>query len=102
MNQWWISDDTRYSYKVINDEKRLTKARKMQYGSQVDTQFSAAVEAAKTGLLDLVKANGQGSLYAVLSPMMAIEEAWLFGRAMRGDRSAGGAGAGTGADDGAD
>jgi NADH-quinone oxidoreductase subunit G len=83
VNQWWISDDTRYSYKVINDEKRLTKARKMQYGSQVDTQFSVALETARTGLLDLVKANGQGSLYAVLSPMMAIEEAWLFGRAMR-------------------
>ncbi len=83
VNQWWISDDTRYSYKVIGDEKRLKHARKMQYGSQVDTQFTAAIETAKTALIDLVKANGQGSLYAVLSPMMAIEEAWLFGRAIR-------------------
>src|SRR5580658_3416040 len=58
VNQWWISDDTRYSYKVIGDEKRLKQARKMQYGSQVDTQFSGAMEMAKTGLVDLVKANG--------------------------------------------
>jgi NADH-quinone oxidoreductase subunit G len=83
VNTWWISDDTRYSYKVLRDAKRLTQARKMQYGSQVDTTFAAALQTAKNGLVDLVKANGQGSVYAVLSPMMAIEEAWLFARAVR-------------------
>ena len=29
VNGWWISDDTRYSYKVIAEEKRLTKPRKV-------------------------------------------------------------------------
>jgi NADH-quinone oxidoreductase subunit G len=83
VNTWWISDDTRYSYKVINDEKRLTTPRKAQYGAQIDTTYSSALEAAKAGLVDLVKANGQGCIYAMMSPMMAIEEAWLFGRAIR-------------------
>ncbi len=83
VNTWWISDDTRYSYKVLADEKRLTKARKIQYGSQIDTTYSSALEAAKSGLVDLVKTNGAGSVYGMLSPMMTIEEAWLFGRAMR-------------------
>jgi NADH-quinone oxidoreductase subunit G len=83
VNTWWISDDTRHSYMVIGDDKRLTKPRKLQYGSQVDTIFSTALSTAKTGLLELVKANGPGSIYAMLSPMMAIEEAWLLGRAIR-------------------
>src|SRR4051812_12946868 len=33
VNTWWISDDTRYSYKAANDEKRLRGSRRMQYGS---------------------------------------------------------------------
>jgi NADH-quinone oxidoreductase subunit G len=83
VNTWWISDDTRYSYKVVGDEKRLRTARKTQYGSQIDTSYSHALEAAKAGLVELVKTNGQGCIYAMMSPMMAIEEAWLFGRAIR-------------------
>jgi NADH-quinone oxidoreductase subunit G len=83
VNTWWISDDTRYSYQVLEDKRRLTTPRKLQYGAQVDTNFSTALETAKAGLLDLVKTNGQGSIYAVMSPMMACEEAWLFGKAIR-------------------
>jgi NADH-quinone oxidoreductase subunit G len=83
VNTWWISDDTRYSYQIIADSKRLTKPMKLQYGAQVETSFSTAFEAAKSGLFDLVKTNGNGSIYAVLSPMMACEEAWLAGKAIR-------------------
>jgi len=83
VNTWWISDDTRYSYKVIDDPKRLTTPMKLQYGAQVETTFTVALDAAKAGLVDAVKTNGNGSLYAVLSPMMACEEAWLFGKAIR-------------------
>src|SRR6185503_2964675 len=32
VNTWWISDDTRYSYKPLNDAKRLRSARRIQYG----------------------------------------------------------------------
>src|SRR5450432_1648881 len=42
VNTWWISDDTRYSYQVMDDKKRLTRPRKLQYGAQVDTTFSTA------------------------------------------------------------
>jgi NADH-quinone oxidoreductase subunit G len=83
VNTWWISDDTRYSYKAVHDEKRLTTAMKTQYGTQVAAPFTAAREAAETELKNLAKANGPGSLYAVLSPMMASEEAWLLGRWIR-------------------
>jgi NADH-quinone oxidoreductase subunit G len=83
VNTWWISDDTRYSYKIIKDPKRLTTPMKLQYGAQVETSFGTALDAAKAGLVDAVKTNGPGSIYAVLSPMMACEEAYLLGKAIR-------------------
>src|SRR5689334_23384674 len=35
VNQWWISDDTRYSYKPVHDENRLRVAMKTELGGQV-------------------------------------------------------------------
>jgi len=83
VNTWWISDDTRYSYKPIHDTKRLKAARRIQYGSQVDTQYTRAIEEADEGLRRVVAESGQGSLYALLSPMMACEEAFLLGTYIR-------------------
>ena len=83
VNTWWISDDTRYSYKVLGDEKRLMLPRKTQYGAQVEVPFGSALEAAKAGLVEAVKAGGRGSIYALMSPMMACEEAYLLGKAIR-------------------
>jgi NADH-quinone oxidoreductase subunit G len=84
VNQWWISDDTRYSYKPVHDEKRLRGAKKVQYGTQVDVPYGKAIEETDAGLKDVVAKNGPGSLYALLSPMMACEEAWLLGQYIRG------------------
>jgi NADH-quinone oxidoreductase subunit G len=84
VNTWWISDDTRYSYKPVNDEKRLRGARRAQYGSQIDTTFHKAVDEADAGLR-AASDHGKtpGSLYALLSPMMACEEAYLLGKYVR-------------------
>src|SRR5947208_4122480 len=79
VNQWWISDDTRYSYKAVHSDKRLTKPRRIQYGSQIDTHYGKAVDEAADGLKAVAAKEGAGSLYAVLSPMMACEEAYLLG-----------------------
>jgi NADH-quinone oxidoreductase subunit G len=83
INGWWISDDTRYSYKAVHDTARLRAAKRPQYGSQIETTFHNALEQAKQELTAIVQKNGPGSLYAVLSPMMACEEAWLLGKAIR-------------------
>ncbi|MGB7160244.1 MAG: 2Fe-2S iron-sulfur cluster-binding protein [Tepidisphaeraceae bacterium] len=83
VNQWWISDDTRYSYKAVHDEKRLKGAMRMQYGTQVDATEGKAIAEADEGLKQVAKENGPGSLYAVLSPMMGCEEAWLLGTYLR-------------------
>src|SRR5947209_8652933 len=83
VNQWWISDDTRYSYKAVHDENRLCQARRTQYGTQVETTYNKAIDDAQAGLKDVVAKNGPASLFALLSPMMACEEAWLLGQAIR-------------------
>jgi NADH-quinone oxidoreductase subunit G len=82
-NQWWISDDTRYSGKVLREPGRLTQAMRTQYGSQIAVSVHKAVEAAVTELESVVASKGPGSLYAMLSPMMACEEAYLLGKAIR-------------------
>src|SRR3954463_12224513 len=71
VNQWWISDDTRYSFKPIHDANRLKQAMRMQYGTQIPTLFNHAIDEGAAGLKNIVKENGAGSLYALLSPMMA-------------------------------
>jgi NADH-quinone oxidoreductase subunit G len=82
VNQWWISDDTRYSWHFVHSEGRLKQARRKQYGTPIETGFGNALE---VGLAELkaLASGGAGSLYAMLSPMMACEEAWLLGRAIR-------------------
>jgi NADH-quinone oxidoreductase subunit G len=83
VNQWWISDDTRYSWKPVHSADRLRQPMRMQYGSQVETEYGNAIEEAAAGIKDVVKAGGPGSVYAVLSPMMSCEEAWLLGKWIR-------------------
>ncbi len=83
VNTWWISDDTRHSYHIVHAEQRLRQAMKTQYGSQVPTDYDSAINEALAGLKKTAAEGGEGSLYAVLSPMMACEEAWLLGQAIR-------------------
>jgi len=80
VNQWWISDDTRYSYKVLTDERRLKQATRKEHGAPAAAPFAQALEAAAAGLKAAAKTGG---LYAVLSPMMSCEEAWLLGKYIR-------------------
>lgn len=82
VNRWWISDDTRYSYKALYDPRRLKTARRMQYNAQVETTIERAMADADR-LLRQTAAGAAGVLFAVLSPMLACEEAWLLGRYIR-------------------
>ena len=83
VNRWWISDDTRYSYKAVHDASRLRQARKLQYGAPADVSYAKAIDEAANGLRNVVQSHGEGSLYAMLSPMMACEEAYLLGKYIR-------------------
>lgn len=83
VNTWWISDDTRYCWKPVHSDKRLRRPQRLQYGAQIETTYIKAVDEAGAGLKEIVEKNGNGSIYAILSPMMACEEAWLLGTAIR-------------------
>jgi NADH-quinone oxidoreductase subunit G len=83
VNKWWISDDTRYSYKVVHDQDRLRQARRKMHGIQIDSTFPEAIEHAKQSLAAMVEHSGPGSIYGVFSPMMGCEEAWLLGKVIR-------------------
>ncbi|HEX4793643.1 MAG TPA: 2Fe-2S iron-sulfur cluster-binding protein [Humisphaera sp.] len=83
VNKWWISDDTRYCYKPIHAENRLRGAMRRELGALSKVTFQQAIESAIAGLKKVVAESGQGSLFAMLSPMMACEEAWLLGQAIR-------------------
>lgn len=83
VNQWWISDDTRYSYHAIADERRLRVAMKKNLGAPAPAEYAHAVDAAVAGLKAVVAEKGQGSIYAVLSPMLPSEEAYLLGKFIR-------------------
>jgi NADH-quinone oxidoreductase subunit G len=82
VNTWWISDDTRYSYKIIQHANRLTSAYKKEHGALAATTSHEAFDLAAKQLKSLA-AQGPAVLYAVLSPMMACEEAYLLGLAIR-------------------
>lgn len=83
VNTWWISNDSRYSYKALYGENRLKQAARKEHGAQVPTTISQGVEQAVAALKKRVAEHGEASLYAMLSPMMACEEAWLFAQAIR-------------------
>jgi len=80
VNEWWISDDSRYAYKVLTDPRRLHQAKHKEYGGPAPITNAKAIEAAAAGLK---AAAATGRLYAVLSPMMSCEEAWLLGKWIR-------------------
>src|SRR5205814_9336274 len=76
-------DDTRYNYKAVGDPNRLRGARRIQYGTQIETSYSSAIEHADAELRRIHEENGDGSGFALLSPMMACEEAYLLGNYVR-------------------
>jgi NADH-quinone oxidoreductase subunit G len=82
-NKWWISDYTRYSYKVLEAPNRLANATKLAFGAPSVVPFGEALEEADKTLRNVAKENGAGSLYAVLSPMMPCEEAYLLAKYVR-------------------
>jgi len=81
VNKWWISDEVRYGWKFIHSDERLAEPRRLQYGEQVGTSFSAAYDEIDERL---AAARSAGSKVAALvSPMLSCEEAYLMGRWVR-------------------
>jgi NADH-quinone oxidoreductase subunit G len=82
VNDYWICDEGRYSYKAANDPNLLAA---MYVRANNDLQPAAIDEAVKTvdrGLKEI--AGGGGTIAAVLSPFLTVEEAFLLARYVKG------------------
>ncbi len=84
VNKWWISDEVRYGWKFVHREDRLRSPARMQYGSQVECDWSRAYDETRDKLKAVVSEKGNGSLALLLSPMLSCEEAYLLGKLVRG------------------
>jgi NADH-quinone oxidoreductase subunit G len=84
VNGWWISDEIRYGWKFVRREDRLTQARRRTEQGQQPCAPAAARRQLRDNFRHLAQENGPGALGAVISPMIASEEAWLLGRFLRG------------------
>jgi NADH-quinone oxidoreductase subunit G len=83
VNQWWCSDDTRLSYQPVHSDARLRLPMKRVQGALAPVDFNEALKGAIEGLRNATREGGPGNLFAVLSPMMGCEEAWLLGKWIR-------------------
>ena len=82
VNDYWICDEGRYSYKAANDPNLLAA---MYVRANEDLQPAPIDEAMKTvdrGLKEI--AGGGGTIAAVLSPFLTVEEAFLLARYVKG------------------
>jgi len=82
VNKWWISDEIRYGWKFVHDERRMTMPRRQQYGTAVETEWKRAYGDAHDGLKSAA-ASGAGSIALMVSPMLSCEEAYLLGLMVR-------------------
>jgi len=84
VNQWWISDEIRHSWRFIHSEDRLRVPMRRQYGTQTQTTWEHAYQEIREHFKQIVQERGPGSLAVMVSPMLGCEEAYLLGRFVRG------------------
>lgn len=83
VNKWWISDEIRYGWKFVHSEDRLVSPVRQQLGGPVESDWNHTLHDAANGLKKAAQDGGTGSLAVVVSPMLAIEEAFLLGKLAR-------------------
>jgi NADH-quinone oxidoreductase subunit G len=82
VNDYWICDEGRYSYKAANDPGLLSAMYVRKDGDLQPAPIDQALAAADRGLRQAVE---QGGVVAgVLSPFLTVEEAFLMARYLKG------------------
>ncbi len=76
VNKWWISDETRYGYSFVHENRLRTPARR-EHGGLTDTAWERAYAQTDDDLKAIVKQHGPGSLATILSPFDSTEEMFL-------------------------
>jgi NADH-quinone oxidoreductase subunit G len=82
VNDYWICDEGRYSYKAANDPGLLSAMYVRQEGDLQPSPIDQALRAAREGL---ARVAGQGGAVAgILSPFLTVEEAYLMATYLKG------------------
>ncbi len=82
VNDYWICDEGRYSYKAANDPMLLAGMYVRKGGAMQQVATADAIEAAGAGLREIAQAGGK--VAGVLSPFLTVEEAYLMASYLKG------------------
>jgi len=85
VNKWWITDEVRYGWKFIHGDDRITMPRlkgRGEFAPQKAREAWIAAYGAVKARLDGAVSQG-GRLAALLSPMIACEDAFLIAEYVR-------------------
>ncbi len=79
VNQWWMCDEGRYGFKHVHDPSRVVEPRfREKDGSLANVEWSELPQKLDAQL------RRAGSLAAVISPHLTVEEAYLLAKYIRG------------------
>jgi NADH-quinone oxidoreductase subunit G len=82
VNDYWICDEGRYSYKAANDPYLLSAMYARLNGGLDPTPIDRALEAVRHGFGLITKEYG--TILGVLSPFLTVEEAYLLATYLKG------------------
>ncbi len=82
VNDYWICDEGRYSYKAANDPGLLSAMYVLRDGDHRAVAVDEAINAADRGLREI--ASRGGVVAGLFSPFLTVEEAFLLARYLKG------------------
>jgi NADH-quinone oxidoreductase subunit G len=82
VNDYWICDEGRYSYKAANDPNLLAAMYIRKNNDLQPVAFGEAIQAVDRGFKEIGQRGGL--VAAVLSPFLTVEEAYLLARYVKG------------------
>jgi NADH-quinone oxidoreductase subunit G len=82
VNDHWICDEGRYSYKAANDPSLLQAMYVRRDGGLRESAADKALEVVRVGFVSIAKSGG--TVAGVISPFLTVEEAYLMGSYLKG------------------
>jgi NADH-quinone oxidoreductase subunit G len=86
VNDYWICDDGRYTYKRANDPNLLAAMYMRSKNDLAPVAPERALESIELGLAEIVDSGGR--IAAMLSPFLTVEETYLLAKFVKGKGAA--------------
>ncbi len=83
VNDWWMCDEGRFGFQYVHDRTRIARPR-IRRGSEAEyPEWEVVADTVTYRFARQVEEHPDKKVAAVLSPMMACEEAWLLATFVR-------------------